>query len=68
MTDWFTRTFLHARTRAKVEERANIVRLERAEQELRDLQERGDRAMQFLAARGRRNHWRESIEQMIQGV
>lgn len=49
-------------------EHVKMVRLEQAEGDLRDLQTRADRALRTLDERHRRNHWRESIEQMIQGA
>lgn len=45
-----------------------IERLEQAEAEVEDLMLRAGTAIRFLDARHRRNHWRESIEQMIQGA
>ena len=54
-----------ARDRADAEEREKIARLEEAEREVKHLKARGDRAIQFLESRDNRNHWRESIEQMI---
>lgn len=42
--------------------------LESAERELRELQARGQKAVGYLKPRGDRNHWRESIEQMIIGA
>lgn len=57
-----------ARIREHAEEREKMARLEVAETEVKDLQERGERAVQFLLARDKRNHWQESISRMIQGV
>lgn len=42
-------------------------RLARAETEVRDLVERGNRAVQFLSERDKRNHWSESVGKMIRG-
>jgi hypothetical protein len=56
------------RNQHEAEEREHDARLDAATAELRELQERGDRAVQFLAARRQRNHWRESITNMIQGA
>lgn len=42
--------------------------LKRAEADLADLTARGESAVRTLDARHKRNHWRESIEQMIQGA
>lgn len=55
-------------THADAEEAIKMSRLVKAEEDLRDLQRRGDAAVQFLTARAGRNHWREAVEQMIQGV
>ena len=49
-------------------ERVKVARLEAAEAHLSDLRERADKAVRVLDARRSRNHWRESIEQMIQGA
>lgn len=56
------------RERADAIEREKEARLEQAERELGNLQARSYHATQFLDARANRNHWRQSIEQMIQGV
>lgn len=48
-------------------DRANLARLEQAESDLGVLKARASRAIGILDARDGRNHWRESIEQMIQG-
>lgn len=56
------------RERATREDREHEEKLMRAESDLRDLQARGDRAVRYLVERRTRNHWREAIEQMIQGV
>jgi len=56
------------RRAASVAERVHDERLRRAEAELLDLTVRGDRALRTLDDRHRRNHWREAIEQMIQGA
>lgn len=57
-------------TDARVEntDRDKMARLERAESEVKDLRGRADRAIGKLDARHSRNHWRESITEMIQGV
>lgn len=49
-------------------EAVKMARLESAEAEVADLVARSKRAVSYLDARGQRNHWRESIEQMIQGA
>lgn len=49
-------------------EREKMARIEKAENDLRGLQSRGARAFRTLDARRGRNHFREAIEQMIQGA
>lgn len=61
-------TFLGAWRRNKTEDIEGLTRLEKAEDDLRDLQERGDLAHRLLHERKCRNHWRETVQQMIQGV
>jgi hypothetical protein len=39
-----------------------------AQAQLRSLEDRSERALKSLEDRAGRNHWRESIERMIQGV
>lgn len=51
-----------------VVEREKMERLEMAEAEVAALKARAGNAIRYLDARGSRNCWRESIEQMIQGV
>lgn len=63
--------FLHyQKTKAHAEalEQDKFVRLEKAEQDLQSLQLRAIRAITLLDDRQQRNHWRESIEEMIQGA
>jgi hypothetical protein len=43
-------------------------RLEKAEEDLRNLKSRAEKAIQTLDDRHKRNHWRESITEMIQGA
>lgn len=43
-------------------------RMEKAVRDVDELRTRADAALGTLDARDRRNHWRESIEQMIQGA
>jgi len=62
MKNFFTR-----RRRKEADERAKMERLEKAETELMSLKVRAARAIQLLDARRNRNHWRESVEQMIRG-
>lgn len=54
--------------RNRREEDEKDARLENAERELADLKMRSERAVRTLSARHRRNHWTESVENMIQGV
>lgn len=56
-----------AEERARAEQEHDAL-LAQAETDLASLTARGEHAVQFLVGRNRRNHWRESIEQMIQGV
>lgn len=49
-------------------EREKITRLEQAEAEVADLVARSERAIGYLTPRRGRNHWRESITEMIQGA
>lgn len=60
--------FISPRAKRKARETAEEARLVRAENEVRVLQSRADSAIEALDARARRNHWRESIQQMIQGA
>ena len=63
------RNFLASRTREReAEEDQKIARLNQAERDLADLQHRAHYVTKALDERRKRNHWRESIEQMIQGV
>lgn len=49
-------------------EHEHDMQLARAEADLAHLTARGEVAVRALDARNKRNHWRESIEQMIQGA
>ena len=55
------------RKRDRDSEADKLVRLEKAEAEVRELISRGETATEFLEGRQRRNHWRDSIEQMLRG-
>lgn len=66
MLRWGFRT--HKHHRALVDEAHKEARLEDAERTLEDLKTRKERAVRILGDRQSRNHWRESIEKMIQGV
>lgn len=48
-------------------EAVNEARLENADRDLAHLRKRADLALGTLEDRHSRNHWRESIEQMITG-
>lgn len=61
------RPFKRRNTKA-AEMEAKDARLEQAEKDLGDLEHRAFRAITVLESRSSRNHWRESIERMIQGV
>lgn len=50
------------------DERAKLDRLESAEREMQGYRVRETAALSILNARHHRNHWRESIEKMIQGA
>lgn len=60
--------FLYTKKHHESVEREKIAKLEQAESDLLTLRARASRAMGLLDERQRRNHWREAIEQMIQGV
>lgn len=49
-------------------EREKMERLEQAESDLADLRNRAARVIVLLTERQRKNHWREAIENMIQGA
>lgn len=55
------------RTGSPEVDREKYVRLEKAESDLLGLKQRAHVAISSLDSRNRRNHWQESIEQMIQG-
>lgn len=50
------------------EEFFKLQRLEQAEAEMRALRERSDRSLKFLTERHNRNHWSESVHDMITGT
>lgn len=64
MMFWLPR---RARLKAEADEREKLRRLDEAEQDLCKLKDRASQAMQTLDERRDRNHWREAIEQLIQG-
>lgn len=53
--------------RADPRDDESMARLEQAERDLKGLQARAAAALHTLETRHSRNHWRESVEQMIQG-
>ena len=57
-----------ARAQREAAEREHDERLAEAEYDLMHLQARGENAVRTLNERHSRNHWRESIERMIQGA
>lgn len=57
-----------AKKRQDTLEREKMARLEQAEGELSSLRDRAGLAIRRLDERRARNHWRESIEQLIQGA
>lgn len=60
--------FLQKKREAKEEDQQKLALLELAERDLCDLQERAACAIKTLEARRQRNHWRETIEQLMQGA
>jgi len=67
MTGWLERLRARRRQHAATEA-AHEARLEKFETDLHALRGRADTAIGSLNARHDRNHWRESIEEMITGV
>lgn len=65
---WLTKRLRPSHRRGVEEEREKMARLETAERDLKELQDRGDEAVRLLVERQSRNHWREAIQQMIQGA
>jgi len=43
-------------------------RMEKADRDVTILRNRADAALNVLDSRDKRNHWRESVERMIQGA
>lgn len=68
MSSILTRLIPRQRDRADAKECESMARLEKAEKDLGELQQRAHAAVTVLNDRAKRNHWRESIEQMIQGA
>jgi hypothetical protein len=66
--DLIKRVLWPSRARADAIEQEKIARLEQAEKQVASLTDRGNKAVQFLTERSDRNHWGESIKEMIQGV
>lgn len=63
----FRRIGERRRERERIEAE-KMARLEQGERALGDLQHRAYHVIRELDNRVQRNHWRESIEQMIQGA
>lgn len=59
---------LSVRAKRDADEDEKLARLEDAERRLIHMQERAHTLAKTLDDRRNRNHWRESIEQMIQGA
>lgn len=66
--DW-VRTLLTgtSKTAQNEVEREKMATLDEAEKTLASLTERSEKAMATLDARDKRNHWQESVRQMIHG-
>lgn len=64
---FFRRFTRKARAHTEAIEHEHDRRLIQAEMTLEDLTRRGQQAMNTLDERHQRNHWRESVEQMIHG-
>lgn len=60
--------FGHRKARREADEKEQEALLLKAEETVRDLTDRRDKAIRILNERNHRNHWRESIERMIQGA
>lgn len=56
-----------ARLKDEAAEKEKLRRLDEAEKDLGKLKARASHAIQTLDERRDRNHWREAIEQLIQG-
>ena len=57
----------NSRSAHDAEYQAKLSRLEAAEAEVADLRARAERAIKTLEDRRKRNHWRESIQEMLGG-
>lgn len=68
MIEWFKNLIRPSRIERYTADREKMARLETAERQVADLRARGEAASTFLRDRHSRNHWREAVEQMIQGV
>lgn len=64
LTDWARSRRLRREAEAREKERA----LCEAERDLMELKARSATAIGYLVDRSRRNHWRESIQHMIEGI
>jgi len=68
MIDWFRAHFTRSGNTQDEVEREKMAALDEAEQTLASLTERSEKAVHALTEREDRNHWRESIQNMINGV
>lgn len=68
MIGWFRNHIVSSRNGQEEAEREKMAALEDAEQQLASLTERSEKALHTLNTRDTSNHWRESIEQMINGA
>lgn len=59
--------FLFRKRDESLEDRAKMDLLEEVEAQAKDLRERADMATYIMRHRDRRNHWQESIQEMIWG-
>lgn len=64
---WFRGRKTKKRHEALADEE-QLARLEKAERDVRHLKYRADNAVRTLDSRDGRNHWRESVENMIWGA
>ena len=55
------------RAECSSDEEKKVARLVEAEKSLGELQQRAHVAITYLDGRHRRNHWRESVQEMIEG-
>lgn len=68
MSDVFAMERVFVRKRDRDAEVVKNAKIKEAEKDLALLRERGLGAIATLEARRRRNHWRESIEEILRGM